>query len=237
MKRYRGFWCAALVVAAVACKANGPLSPAPPAPPLPPVAPPPAPPSPPPPPPPSPPGPTGPGTGVVFIPPPGIPPFSATDPVVGRYRLALIAGTGCDSYPEIVHRRTYTADIEPTSGTPYKVKLYDAWFLQGLTCHDPRFPQGNNPTCNQFLASRTDDSLIFDFHGQPDDNWNGNLIYEALADGTWIEMAGRATGPINDGNLTAAGELSLSHWLGFPGDRSRYSTCRSSDLRLEFSRR
>jgi hypothetical protein len=32
---------------------------------------------------------------------------------------------------------------------------------------------------------------MFHFFGQDDDNWNGNLTYEAFGDGTWIELRAR----------------------------------------------
>ena len=133
------------------------------------------------------------------MPAPATPPFSSTDQVVGRYALTLSSGTACDSFPEIVRSRIYTADIVPTGDTtyPYMVKLYDASFPRG--CQDPRFPRQDDPRCNQFVAWRSDDSIVFDFLAQTDDaqNWEWNKIVEDLIDGTWIELSGKATGQMN----------------------------------------
>ncbi len=181
--------------------------------------------------------PVPPGVGGVFVAAPMTPPSSATDPTVGRYRLALAVGSSCESFPEVTRHRTYTADIDSTGATTYAVTLYDASFLHSVACHDLRFSGKKGPVCNQFLASRVEDSLLFDFLPHEDDNWTGNIIYEQLPDSpTWIEMEGSATGRLQNGAIMARGRITQSYWLGSPG-RSSYSVCRSEDLSLNFTRR
>jgi hypothetical protein len=70
-------------------------------------------------------------------------PSSHTDPVVGRYRLDVSVESGCEALPAVTRTRSYTADIDVYSraGADYVVRLYDATFVYGLTCFDPRFPQ------------------------------------------------------------------------------------------------
>ena len=83
------------------------------------------------------PGPYGP----YFLTPPSPAPVSATDPIVGRYRLVLAIGADCAPAAPGERSRTYTADIveDQGAGYDYVVSLYDATFLVATGCHDPRF--------------------------------------------------------------------------------------------------
>jgi hypothetical protein len=173
------------------------------------------------------------------LPAPQPPPSSPTDPIVRRYRLdlAIGSGLGCESVPENARHRGYTADIHSTGDASYIVKLYGAVFLAiGLNCFDRRLPQTGTPICHQFLASRTGDSMFLDILGPEFDDFNGNLIYEQLPDGKWIEIHGSATGPLRDGTIDARGNVRLSYWSGFPA-RSTYTTCHSDEFRLTFTPR
>ena len=78
--------------------------------------------------------------------------------------------------------------------------------------------------------------MSFDLSGPENDNFNGNLIYERLPDGKWIEVNARATGSVQTGRVVATGQVALSYWAGFPG-RSSYSVCRSDDFVLTFTPR
>jgi len=91
-----------------------------------------------------------------------VPPSSTTDPIVGRYRLNLTVGAGCEGIPQAAKDVAYTADVEPDAGG-YSVTLYDAVFWGNLSCRNPWSPQSGTATCNRFRASRTDDALRFDF--------------------------------------------------------------------------
>jgi hypothetical protein len=178
-----------------------------------------------------------PGSNVLHAPDP--PPSSPMDPIVHRYALDLSigSGAGCESVAEDARHRTYVADIHSTGGANYVVRLYEAAFLSGLTCFDRRLPQSGTPTCHQFLASQSEDSLFFDILGPEVDDFNGNLIYEQLPDGKWIEIHGSATGRLHNGTIAAKGSGTLSYWQGFPGLGSTYSLCRSDDFGLTFTPR
>ena len=54
---------------------------------------------------------------------------SSRDPVVGRYTLTVTAGSTCTQFPEIVRRRTYTANIASRGADNYVATLSDALFL------------------------------------------------------------------------------------------------------------
>jgi hypothetical protein len=79
--------------------------------------------------------------------------------------------------------------------------------------------------------------MFFDILGPENDNFNGNLIYERLPDGKWIEIYGSATGPVRDGRIVSRGSAGVSYWQGYPGEGSSYSVCQSDNFRLTFTPR
>jgi hypothetical protein len=179
------------------------------------------------------PGPLGPS----FLRPPSQAPVSATDPIVGRYRMDLAIGADCAPVGAGERNRTYTADIveDHGAGYDYVVNLYDATFLVAMGCHDPRFPSAPD-ICNQFRAARSDGSLNFDFMAGPDDNWNGNKLYEFLLDGDVLEMGGTASGAVRGGTIAATGSVGVTRWRQFMSEHS-YTYCGGAGLRLTLTRR
>ncbi len=125
---------------------------------------------------------------VVFLPTPAAAPFFPADPIVGRYTLEIVAGSGsgqrCGAVPDYAKRRTYTADIHDLGGS-YAVKLYDATFLRdgpriGYGCSDRRLPPGG--VCHQFLMTR-EGNVTVSVTMTPEDEWRGSEIWEVLPDG------------------------------------------------------
>ena len=174
-------------------------------------------------------------------------PDASMDPIVGRYRLDLEVGPGCESVPAAAKRRSYAAAIEKRTsspgvdsavGTAYVVTLGEADFLSGLIC---TFAP-SRLDCNQFLATReAGDALRFDLVNENDDGHGGHIV-ERLPSGTWIELTGSATGRMQDrdGMITAAGEARIWYCSAaseYPFPCASYVGCRSDDLRLSFTRR
>ena len=173
-------------------------------------------------------------------------PDSSTDPIVGRYKLDLSMGTGCDSVPQAAKRRTYEATIEKRApstgadslaGTSYVVTLGEAKFLSGLICTFAPSRLG----CNQFLATReAGDILRFDLINENDDGHGGHIV-EQLPPGTWIELMGSATGRMQEqgGMITATGDASVWYCSAaseYPFPCASFVGCRADDLSLTFTR-
>jgi hypothetical protein len=136
---------------------------------------------------------------VVSLPAPAAAPSSTTDPIVGRYTLEIVAGSGsgpsCGAVPDYAKRRTSTADIHDLGGS-YAVKLHDATFLRdgpriGYGCSDRRLPPGG--VCHQFLMMR-EGNFTVSVTMTPEDEWRGSEIWEVLSDGYLLQIHGRATG-------------------------------------------
>ena len=174
-------------------------------------------------------------------------PDASTDPIVGRYRLDLEVGPGCESVPAAAKSRSYAAVIEKRTssigvdslvGTDYVVTLGEANFLSGLICTFAASRLG----CNQFPATReAGDILRFDLVNENDDGHGGHIV-EQLPPGTWIELIGSARGRMQDpdGMITANGDASIWYCSAaseYPFPCASFVGCRSDDLRLSFTRR
>lgn len=177
---------------------------------------------------------------VVFLPTPAAAPFFPADPIVGRYTLEIVAGSGsgprCGAVPDYAKRRTYTADIHDLGGS-YAVKLYDATFLKdgpriGYGCSDRRLPPGG--VCHQFLMMR-DGNFTVSVTMTPEDEWRGSEIWEVLPDGYLLAIQGRATRSAGNGRIEASGTGSVWYGNGIPASNS--AGCGQGDLHLTFTRR
>jgi hypothetical protein len=171
----------------------------------------------------------------VTLPPTANPPDTgSTDPIAGRYTLAMTIGPSCDSLPEIGRNRTYAASINQAGPTSYVVTLSEATFLSGSICT----AAPSRLDCNQFAASRAGDVLRVDLINENDDGHGGHIV-EQIPPGTWMEVIGSATGGVKDGTITAAGSADVWYCptvMGYPFP-CRSFVCRSADLRLTFTRR
>ncbi len=160
---------------------------------------------------------------------------NSPDPLVGRYTLRVAFGASCESLPDVAKTRTYSATIDPAGPSAYVVTLSDATFLAGLICEAAPSRLG----CNQFVASRTADLVRFDLFNENDDGHGGHIV-EQIPPGTWLELIGHATGPVQDGTITATG--SASAWYcpttsAYPFPCRSFTSCRSDDLQLTFTRK
>lgn len=172
--------------------------------------------------------------------PPEPAPRSATDPVVGRYRLEFAIGPDCELLPVAERTRRYIADIEsdPREGGDYRVKLYNASFLEGRTCGDPRWSDVTN-LCHQFRAAGGPGALVFEFLGGPDDNLNTNVIYEDIGANVWLGLIGTASGKMEGPTITASGGTFVERWVG---GFASYTSCTAgptvppASVRLTFVR-
>ena len=161
-------------------------------------------------------------------------PASPGAAIVGRYSLEIAGwGPSCDAVPEHARRRTYSAEIHDLGDT-VAVKLFDAQFLSGGSCRDPRLPQAGTPSCNQFLASREGD--MWSFHIGSENEFDGNEIWEGLPDGYLLQIIGDATGRAKqDGEIQAMGPGGF--WYGDGRPASHFVGCRTDYFRLTFSPR
>lgn len=184
-------------------------------------------------------------TGPVIAPPPapvGSPnpetppsPHPSGDSVIGHYTLLLEVGSGCDAIPDAARSRRYTATIDSTGDAAYIVTLGGSQFLSGPICTDGTAPL-TGVGCNQFLGSRTGDSLEFRLVS---DDYHGGDIVEQLPFGTWIEISGTATGQLEQQTIKATGMGAV--WYcptakAYPFPCDNFVSCRSSDMRLAFER-
>ena len=176
---------------------------------------------------------------VVSLPAPAAAPFFPADPIIGRYSLEIVAGSGsgqrCGAVPDYAKRRTYTADIHDLGGR-YAVKLYDATFLRdgpriGYGCSDRRLPPDG--VCNQFLMMREENIVSVTI--TPEDEWRGSEIWEVLPDGYLLAIQGSATGSAGNGRIEASGTGGVWYGNGIPA--SNVAGCSLGDLRLNFTRR
>ncbi len=150
--------------------------------------------------------------------------------------MRLTVGADCGSFPEVARTRNYAASIVADGETGYVVTLGEASFLSGLICTF-------NPShlgCNQFVASRTGDSLRFDLITQNDDSHGGRIV-EHIPPGTWFSLQGSATGRLQDGAITAVGTASAWYCptvtaTPYPFRCLTSSLCHSNDLGLTFTR-
>jgi hypothetical protein len=178
-----------------------------------------------------------PAENVIALPAPTIPPTSAADPLVGRYRLEIVvarSGQRCEMVPEHVRRRIYTADIHPFRDY-YAVKLYEATFLRdstrvGYGCVDSRLETGG--VCHQFTMKRDGDGAV-SVNMTPLDEWRGSEIWE-VQDGRLIDLYGKGIGSIDEGRIVASGSGGLWYGNGLPATDS--SGC-NPDIAWTFTRR
>jgi hypothetical protein len=141
------------------------------------------------------------------------------------------------SIPDYATRRTYTADINDL-GDHYAVRLYDATFLadssrMGYGCGDARLPQSGNAVCHQFLL--TGEAKALAVTAQPQDEWRGSEIWEALPDGFLLQITGRATGVARDARIEATGTGRLWYGNGLPA--STFYSCQVDALRFTLTPR
>ena len=175
--------------------------------------------------------PTSPSPTPVATSPPAPPTPAPGHPLTGSYSLRIDIGLGCADTLGAARIRAYEAAISSTDGTNYMVTLGGAAFLSGPIC-----TTGNLPECNQFLATRDGDAMMFDLANH---EWHGGHIVEQLSNGTWLELIGKASGTMRDGTLEASGRGSV--W--YCGDSRAYpypcfaATCATDDMRLTFTRR
>ena len=83
------------------------------------------------------------------------------------------------------------------------MSLGSATFLDGLIC-----TFGTGLGCNQFLASGNDDAVQFSLINKNDDGHGGHIV-EQLADRTWIEIIGDASGRRVGSSIEATGKASI----------------------------
>ena len=178
---------------------------------------------------------------MINLPAPAAPPSSATDPIVGRYTLEIVAPSSsdvsCAAVPAHARRRIYTADIQPFRDY-YAVHLYDATFLRdrpsiGYGCFDTRLEMGG--VCHQFIMKRETNSML-SLVITPEDEWRGSEIWEVLVeDARLLQISGNATGTVNGGRISATGRGSFWYGNGLPA--SDVSACGPGDIALTFTRR
>ena len=111
------------------------------------------------------------------------------------------------SVPEEARVRRYSASIAER-GADLLVTLGSAAFLEGLICTAaPGRAAGVG--CNQFFASSEGGTAHFALENHNDDA-HGSHIVERLPSGTWIEIIGKASGPIGDSSsIRATGKASV----------------------------
>ena len=161
-------------------------------------------------------------------------PGPSSDPLVGRYALTITLGE-CAAIPGGARTRSYSAAIGRRDDG-YVVTLGDATFLQGPIC---TLPSGKYAGlgCHMFLASRLGDDVVFSLVNNNDDAHGGH-INEQLADGTWMELIGEATGRYGRQTIVATGSSSL--WYcptsrSYPFPCAGFVGCKP-DMELTFTR-
>jgi hypothetical protein len=184
--------------------------------------------------------PTTPGNVQNTVPPSATPPPAAPPGVganVEQYVLTLSVDN-CAVIPESDRTRTYSATIQETAPFRSIVTLGDGQFLSGLICTaaSGRF---SGIGCNQFFAADDIDTVSFFLENNNDEAHGGHIV-ERLPSGGWWEITGGAGGLRTAQSIDAFGKASIWYCpspLTYPFPCSTFTSCRSADLRLRFTRR
>jgi hypothetical protein len=169
------------------------------------------------------------------VPAPPAPPGVLVDDVTGDYTLTLDLGSGCNIIPESERSRSYTATIASPREDNYVVSLTSGNFLSGLICTAYAAGLG----CNQFLGSRVGQLIQFGLENNNDDAHGGHIV-ERLSSGAWVEIIGNAAGRLQGSTIDAIGTNSVWYCptpLAYPFPCSTFTGCKSSDMKLTFTKR
>jgi hypothetical protein len=165
--------------------------------------------------------------------PPAPPPPGSGQSLVGEYTLELALGEQC-GLPDLVRRQQFSASIQ-SAANGYVVTLGDAVFLTGTICTAAPSLLG----CNQFLASDDGQTVRFELRNENDDGHGGHPVVR-LSDGTWVELVGHASGPVDGSTILAQG--SVQAWycptsLSYPFPCRTFTSCESDGFTLAFKKR
>jgi hypothetical protein len=132
--------------------------------------------------------------------------------LAGDYTLTLSLGTGCAAIPAAERTRTYSAHIAPPAATGDRgsslVTLGGATFLAGPVCTagSGRYA---GIGCHQFFEAESAERAKFSVND--DGEAHGGHIVEHLPSGSWIEIAGEASGVRNASGMQATGTSQVSY--------------------------